>query len=173
VPDKPSPHAAALDAILELTAGQLALIADGAKRPDVDLAGLTRSSFDLLLKGIKANVAPLAGDASLPAEARARVARVVGAVEAWERASVMLGHHLIAIAGGWQCPACGSDVARTAAVSGVALGKSLIKLELVCAECGARSPPSAKGRKLFEEKFGHLVIAGWNPEANGFLWDRR
>jgi len=27
--------------------------------------------------------------------------------------------------------------------------------------------------KLFEEKFGHLVIAGWNPEANGFLWDRR
>ena len=23
------------------------------------------------------------------------------------------------------------------------------------------------------EKFGHLVIAGWNPEANGFLWDRR
>lgn len=163
----------ALDAILELTAGQLALLADGAKRPDVDLAGLTRSSYELLLKGIKASVAPLAQDASLSADARARAVRVVAAVEAWERASVTLGQHLIAMAGDWQCPSCGSDVARTAAVSGVALGKSLIKLELVCAECGRRSAPTAKGRKLFEEKFGHLVVVGWNPEANGFLWDRR
>lgn len=163
----------ALDAILELTTGQLALLADGAKRPDVDLAGLSRSSYELLLKGIKASVAPLAKDAALPAEARARVARVVAAVEAWERTNVALGQHLIAIADGWRCPSCGGDVARTAAVSGVALGRALIKLELVCAECGARSAPTAKGRKLFEEKFGHLVGAGWNPGANGFLWDRR
>ncbi|MBI1946582.1 MAG: hypothetical protein HYS27_12850 [Deltaproteobacteria bacterium] len=169
---KPTP-AAALDAILDLTAGQLALLADAAKRPDVDLGGVARTSFDLLLKGIKANVAPLTKDPAVPAETRARIERVVGAVEAWERSTVALGHHLIAVAEGWQCRSCGGDVARTAAVSGVALGKSLIKLELVCAECGARSAPTPKGRKVFEEKFGHLVVAGWNPEANGFQWDRR
>jgi len=169
---KPTP-ATALDAILELTAGQLALLTDGAKRPDVDQGGLSRTALAMMLKGVRASVAPLAKDASLSADARARIERVVGAVDAWERASAALGHHLIAIAEGWQCRACGSDVARTAAVSGVKLGPSLIKLELVCAECGARSVPTATGRKVFEQHFGHLVVEGWNPEANGFLWDRR
>ncbi len=172
MPGTPTP-ASALDAILELTAGQLALLTDAAKRPDVDQGGVARTALAMLLKGVRASVAPLAKDPSMAAEARARIERVVCAVDGWERASVALGHHLIAIADGWQCRGCGSDVARGAALSGVTLGPTLVKLELVCAECGARSPPTAKGRKVFEEHFGHLVVDGWNPEANGFAWDRR
>lgn len=169
---KPTPGSA-LDAILEVTAGQLALLTDAAKRPDVDQGGVSRTALAMMLKGVRASVAPLRTDASLAPEARARIERVIGAVDAWERASAALGHHLIAIAEGWQCRACGSDVARTAAVSGVKLGPTLVKLELVCAECGARSMPTAKGRKVFEQHFGHLVVDGWNPEVNGFSWDRR
>lgn len=163
----------ALDGILELTTQQLEMIADAANRPDVDSAGLLRTSFEMTLKGMRAHAAGLAKDAALPADARARLKRFIEAVDTYERQSVAVGQHLIALSEGWQCPSCGSDVARAAALSGVALGKSFVKLELVCAECGTRSLPPAQGRKLFEAKFGHLVVPGWNPEANGFLWDHR
>lgn len=173
MPQQPPASVVALDAVIDLATKQLELLADAAKRPDVDANGLARTSFEMTLKGIKASVAGLAQDASLPAEVRARIKRFVDAVDGYELHSVRLGQHLIAISDGWQCPSCGSDVARGAALSGVALGKSLVKLELVCAECQARSQPTPQGRKLFEAKFGHLVAPGWNAEASGFLWDRR
>lgn len=173
MPDKPSPSLLALDAMLDLATRQLELIADAAKRPDVDSAGLLRTAYDMTLKGMRANVTGLTQDQAVPADLRAHMICFVDAVNAYERRSVALGQHLIAISEGWQCPSCGSDVARAAWVSGVALGKSFVTLELVCAECATRSKPTPKGRKLFEEKFGHLVAPEWNPEANGFLWDHR
>lgn len=163
----------ALEAVLELATGQLALLRDAASRPDVDRAGLTRTAFDMVIKGMRAAAVQAARDPSLGAESRARLDAFVRAANDWERGAVPLSHHLIAMSAGWQCPQCSSDVARTAALSGVAQGKGFVRLELVCGECGARSVPTAAGRKVFEEQFGHLVAAGWNPEAHGFLWDRR
>lgn len=173
VPNPSSTPAAALDAILELTLGQLDLLRDAASRPDVDRAALTRTAFEMTLKGMRAAAAKAAADPTLPAEARARMEAFITAANDYEKGAVRVGQHLIAISAGWQCPQCKTDVARTAALSGVAAGKGFVKLELVCAECGARSVPTPQGRKVFEEKFGHLVAAGWNPEVHGFQWDRR
>lgn len=169
--DPPALHA--LDALLEHTARQLALLADARHRPDVDLVGLTRTSFEMTLKGMRASVLALRDDASLPAEVRARIGAFVAAVDAYEHQGVRLGQHLIAISAGWRCPSCGEDVARTAALSGVDAGAPFVKLELVCASCGTRSQPTPAGRKIFEEKFGHLVVPGWNPQQSGFVWDGR
>lgn len=173
MPNPSSSPAAALDAILELTTAQLAILRDAASRPDVDQAALTRTAFEMTLKGMRAAATKAVADASLPAESRARLEAFVAAANSYEKGAVRLGQHLIAISAGWQCPQCQSDVARSAALSGVAAGKGFVKIELVCAECGARSVPTPQGRKVFEEKFGHLVAAGWNPEVHGFLWDRK
>jgi hypothetical protein len=163
----------ALSTLLEHTQKQLEILESMRTRPDVDLHGLMRTSFELTLKGMKTSVASLANDAALSSEVKERIAAFVAAVDRYESASVRVGQHLIAMSAGWQCPKCKSDVARTAALSGVGLGKGFVKLELVCAECGARSVPAPVGRKVFEEKFGHLVNASWNPEQCGFVWDHR
>jgi hypothetical protein len=163
----------ALSTLLEHTQKQLEILESMRTRPDVDLHGLLRTSFELTLKGMKGSVAPLANDAALSTDIKERIAAFVAAVDRYESASARVGQHLIAMSTGWQCPKCKSDVARTAALSGVGLGKGFVKVELVCAECSTRSAPAPAGRKVFEEKFGHLVNASWNPEQSGFLWDHR
>ena len=160
------PRTPSLSPVVAVASTQLDLLLEAAAR-GADAAGLRASALDLVLRALRAEAEHAATTA--PADERAALAAFVDKVGRYERATVQLSQHLVEMTADWTCGKCGADVARGVAVSSVETGAALVRVDVECAACGARSKIAPQGRKVFEQRFGHLVRADWNPTANGFV----
>ncbi|MDP2340754.1 MAG: hypothetical protein Q8O67_07345 [Deltaproteobacteria bacterium] len=134
---------------------------------------LYRTALDLVEKRATAAARAVVADPKTPAATRQAAKAYVDDVEARAKTQVRVEDHLLAIAKGWTCASCKEDVVDGLAVSLLSAGRSGLRVELVCANCQKRSPPTKDGLKHFDRVFGPLVSSSWNPEAHGLLWDRR
>ncbi len=163
----------ALVGLLQVIAGQQQLVRDVEQRGPPPGPALYRSALDLVAAAAVAAARRAGTDPTATPTLKAAVATFVREAEARARADVRVDDHLLALARAWECRACHEDVPRGAFVSGVVAGRSGLRVDIVCKACGQRSPAAASGTQHFDRVFGPLVGPDWNPEANGFGWDRR
>jgi hypothetical protein len=161
----------ALERVFEVARAQLDLLEDAARRPGIDRGALAANALEFLLAGVGAAASLAAGAPRLDPtrrEARAALARRIDALRA---ATVDVRHHLIELSEGWACPACGADVAKGAAVTGVKLGQP--RVELVCKACGKHGRLGPRGQATFDRLWGPRAGPDWNPALEGFSWNER
>jgi hypothetical protein len=141
----------ALDAIVRAADEQLSMLQEAARRPEVDTAHLAQQCLELLLDAMARSLS------SAP-----RFAPFVARVQTLQKSSVQASQHLLELAEGWVCPHCENDVPAAAAIASGAL-------RIACRACGKQSSATAAGQAHFKKVFGHLAVAGWQPELNGFV----
>lgn len=163
-----TPLASALGRIIEAASLHVRLLHDAHGRPEIDRAGLSQSSLELLLEAIAAQAARLRADPSLPADLRTQLDALVTAEKALRDDSVQVQRHLLDLAAGWQCARCRSEVASAAVIQAPFTSASAVRVSLECRECGARGDLTEAGRAQFGRWFGHLVRPDWQPVLNGF-----
>jgi 3-dehydroquinate dehydratase len=151
--------------LLDVVSNLVEMLAQAAQRRDVDLTSLKSQCLDLILEAIAAAATKLSSDISVPAPLRERSSAVVDRLAAFQRSFVDVRLHLIDLAEGWQCSACGRDVAGGAAV----VSKSPLVAVLVCKACGVKSPLTPRGEQRLQELFGTLASAAWDPALNRFI----
>lgn len=81
---------------------------------------------------------------------------------------------LVALAAEWTCAHCGVDLARTLHVSRVQSGRAGVLVDVVCANCGRRSPLPPTQAGAFDSLFGSLIGmtgTGFRPETWGLSGD--
>jgi hypothetical protein len=163
--------AKAMDTAVAIARLHVDRMIDGTRRPEINLTGLGRSCFDLLVQELAHCFSLVLDDESLAPETKARIRELVRAQEIYARATEPVQQHLDALAEGWTCRACPSKKASGAAVSGVRAGA--IRVELICARCRTASPLTSAGKEWFRSIFRDVISPSWNPRANGFEWDER
>lgn len=144
--------------------GQLELLAQTGTRPGVDVKGLKAQCLDLVLEAVGAQAVRLSTSAEVSAPLRDRAKALADrlASQSKQRAEVRL--HLIELSEGWKCGKCSRDVASGARVT----QRSPLSAELVCKNCGAKTPLTAQGQQRLQQRFGALATPAWNPADNGF-----
>lgn len=161
----------ALERIFELAAMQLDVLEDAARRPGIDRGALATNVLELLLAGIGAAAGQSAADSKIVALQKEKRLALAQRVAAWRAATIDVRHHLLALAEGWSCNICGSDVPKEAVISGVRVGQP--RVELVCKACGKKTRLPHSGQEAFQRIFGALNTPDWNPSLNGFTWNER
>lgn len=153
-------------------AAQRALVRDAEGRGAAG-AALYRTAFDVVEQAALADAKRTLADPRASPELRSLAADFVERTETALKTAMRVDEHLLALARGWECRTCQGEVPRAAAVSGIMGGRAAVKLAIICQACGQSTPATTEGHKHFDQVFGPLVSPTWNPEAHGFLWDRR
>jgi hypothetical protein len=171
-PPPPTPAKDPVEGIFAVARTQLEILADARAR-GLAAPALEATTLELLLRAIAGAAHKRAQEPATPEPEREALAALARLVQERAASTVQLSSHLIEMTADWTCAHCGADVAEGATLSSVDKGLAFLRLDVVCASCGERSRPGATGRAVFDARFGHLVKPGWNPEAHGFVWDRR
>jgi hypothetical protein len=158
----------AIDQVLRAASAQLEMWRDGQRRPEIDRGGLSESCLALLLEAIGAQARILEGNAELPASLRAALLRFGEEEKKLRAGSAAVSDHLLELAQGWECSACGSDVPAAAQLLPPLGEPERTRARLLCKRCGAATALTAEGHFQLVRWFGHLFTPGWDPGCNGF-----
>ncbi|MBI4822282.1 MAG: hypothetical protein HY791_38840 [Deltaproteobacteria bacterium] len=165
-PPETSPERTALAGLIRVLDQQTVMLLDASQRPEVDVASLTKSAFELVLRGARELTSAAASDPSVDAALRHQISELAAHATELEQITRDARVHVHELAAGWKCSSCGLEVPSEPRVAAVA--KSLV-IDLKCRACGKRTAITEKGRESFERLFGPLAGPTWNAARNGFV----
>ena len=148
----------ALAGLFDVVSGQLEVMNQAATRPDVDRAKLKAQCFDMVLEAVGAQANRLSAQPSAK--------KLLEKLAQHKKTGADVRMQLIALSEDWKCQACGRDVAGGATVT----KRAPLEGELVCKNCGAKTPLTPQGQTRLQKLFGaSAAAADWNPATNGFV----